>query len=38
MQRAYEKPAVIYKEKIEGRAGSCTKAGSGACGAGPYIS
>lgn len=40
MKKKYEKPAVIYKEKIEARAGSCgsTKSGAGTCGAGPYVS
>lgn len=39
MKKRYEKPAVIYKEKIEARAGACSKAGTGACGtSGPYVS
>jgi hypothetical protein len=29
MKRSYEKPQVVYREKIEARAGSCTKDGSG---------
>ena len=28
MRRTYEKPAVVYKEKVEARAGSCGKASS----------
>ena len=37
---SYEKPAIIYKEKIEARAGVCTggKADIGACPAGPITS
>lgn len=38
MQRVYEKPAVVYKEKIEGRAGACAKVGVAGCGSGPYNS
>ncbi len=39
-KKKYEKPAVVYKEKIEAKAGSCAKAGSGSpsCGSGPYVS
>jgi hypothetical protein len=29
MKKSYEKPTVVYREKIEARAGSCTKADSG---------
>jgi hypothetical protein len=29
MKKSYEKSNVIYREKIEARAGSCTKADSG---------
>lgn len=38
MNRAYEKPQVIYREKIEARAGSCNKVGSGDCGTGTFVS
>ncbi len=37
-KKKYQKPAVVYKEKIEARAGACAKAGAGPCGAGPYVS
>jgi len=36
-KKKYEKPAVIYREKIEARAGACSKAGT-ACDPNPYIS
>jgi hypothetical protein len=29
MRRTYEKPAVVYKEKVEARAGGCSKTSSG---------
>jgi hypothetical protein len=29
MKKGYEKPQVIYREKIEARAGSCNQADSG---------
>lgn len=38
MKRNYEKPLVVYREKIEARAGSCTKVGSTDCGAGTFVS
>ncbi len=28
MKKSYEKPRVVYREKIEARAGSCNKADS----------
>ena len=28
-KKPYEKPAVIYREKIEARAGSCSSSGGG---------
>ena len=40
-RKPYKKPAVVYREKIEARAGSCgTKQGvsDSICGAGPYVS
>lgn len=39
-KKKYEKPAVIYREKIEAKAGSCGKAGtvSPCCDPGPYVS
>ncbi len=37
-KKPYKKPAVVYREKIEAKAGSCLKAGSGACSSGPYVS
>jgi hypothetical protein len=37
-KKKYEKPAVVYKEKIEARAGACAKAGAGTCSSGPYLS
>ncbi|MEW6756973.1 MAG: hypothetical protein AB1347_02030 [Acidobacteriota bacterium] len=37
-RKPYEKPAVVYREKIEAKAGSCSKTGAGTCGAGPYVS
>jgi hypothetical protein len=37
-KKPYKKPAVVYREKIEGRAGACAKAGTGTCLTGPYIS
>lgn len=37
-KKPYEKPAVVYKEKIEARAGSCpTKGGQPPCSA-PLVS
>lgn len=38
MKRSYDKPQVVYREKIEARAGSCTKVGAGDCGAGTFVS
>ena len=37
-RKPYEKPAVVYREKIEAKAGACSKTGAGLCGAGPYVS
>ena len=39
-KKPYEKPAVVYREKIEAKAGSCLKAGATTptCGSGPYVS
>jgi len=39
-KKPYEKPDIIYRQKIEARAGSCNKVGSSqpSCGAGPYVS
>ena len=37
-KKPYEKPAVVYREKIEAKAGSCAKAGAGTCKTGPYVS
>ncbi len=39
-KKPYEKPAVVYREKIEARAGACTpgKADTGACPSGPITS
>jgi len=34
MKRCYEKPQIVYREKIEARAGSCDKVGSGDCSSG----
>ncbi len=38
MKRPYEKPQVVYREKMEARAGSCVKLGTTDCGAGTYVS
>jgi len=40
MKQRYEKPQIVYREKIEARAGSCTKAGVGPpdCTAGTLVS
>jgi hypothetical protein len=37
-KKPYEKPEVVYKQKIEARAGSCHKTGVGDCNPGPYVS
>jgi hypothetical protein len=39
-KKKYRKPEVIYKEKIEARAASCSgnKSGPGTCTVGPYVS
>ncbi len=34
-KKTYEAPAVIFTEKMEGRALSCTAADSDTCGSGP---
>lgn len=38
MNRAYEKPQVIYREKIEARAGACGKVGVGDCASLTFVS
>jgi hypothetical protein len=38
MKKPYEKPMVIYTEKMEARAVACAKADSVACAAGPVTS
>jgi hypothetical protein len=38
MKKPYEKPRIIYSEKMEARAVSCAKADAGACAAGPVTS
>lgn len=37
-KKPYEKPRVVYREKIEAKAGACGKTGAGTCGTGPYVS
>jgi len=37
MKKTYERPAVIYTEKLEARAVACTKS-TDACGSGPIQS
>ena len=37
-RKPYEKPSVVYREKIEAKAGACTKTGASTCGSGPYVS
>ena len=37
-KKPYEKPAVVYREKIEAKAGSCAKVGAPGCSTGPYVS
>jgi hypothetical protein len=37
-KKPYEKPQVVYREKIEVKAGACGKTGAGPCGTGPYVS
>jgi hypothetical protein len=37
-EKKYEKPSIIYREKIEARAGSCVKAGTSGCDPGPFVS
>jgi len=36
--KRYERPTIVYRERIEVRAGTCGKAGAPGCGAGPYVS
>lgn len=38
MKKSYERPAVIYTEKLEARAVVCAKADDSMCGAGPIQS
>jgi hypothetical protein len=38
MKKPYEKPRIIYTEKMEARAVSCGKVDSAACPAGPVTS
>lgn len=38
MKKAYEKPRVIFAEKVEARAATCAKASAEACAAGPVQS
>lgn len=38
MKKAYEKPRVIYAEKVEARAVGCAKADAASCEAGPIQS
>jgi hypothetical protein len=37
MKKSYEKPAIVHTEKLEARAGTCTKADQG-CDPGPIQS
>jgi len=37
-KKKYEKPAIIYREKIEAKAGICNKLASPGCDPGPYVS
>lgn len=34
MRKPYEKPAIVFREKIEARAGSCSNTGGGGKGTG----
>jgi hypothetical protein len=38
MKKVYEKPRVIFSEKVEARAVACAKADAGACAEGPIQS
>lgn len=38
MKKPYEKPRIIYSEKMEARAVACAKADSAACAQGPTTS
>ncbi len=38
MKKAYEKPRVIYAEKVEARATACAKADAAGCSDGPIQS
>ncbi len=38
MKKAYEKPRVIYAEKVEARATGCARADAGSCSDGPIQS
>lgn len=38
MKKAYEKPRVVYAEKVEARAVGCAKADAASCEAGPIQS
>ncbi len=34
-KKPYQKPAIVYSEKVEARAGTCAKADATTCSAGP---
>jgi hypothetical protein len=38
MKKPYQKPRIIYSEKMEARAVSCAKADTAGCAAGPVTS
>ena len=38
MKKTYEKPRVVYAEKVEARAVGCAKADAGTCAEGPISS